>query len=74
MTLNITIAINTNNKGLENVPSMFEIYPFQYLVSVTKNDTDNSIIRNIFVKTPPVVIISRGNCPFEIIVMIHINL
>ena len=67
MTLKITIIINTNNKGLENVLNICEIYPFQYLVSATNNDIDNNIMRNILVNSPPVVIISKGNCPFEII-------
>lgn len=77
MILKITIIINTNNKGLENVPSICEIYPFQYLVSATNNDIDNNIIRNMFINSPPVVIISRGNCPFETIVIpssYHTNL
>lgn len=74
MTLKITININTNNKGLEHVPNICDMYPFQYLVSATNNDIENNIIMNILVNSPPVVIISRGNCPFEIIVIIHINL
>ena len=74
MILKITTIINTNNKGFENVPNICEIYPFQYLVSATNKDIDNNIMRNIFVNSPPVVIISRGNCPFEIIVIFHTNL
>lgn len=74
MILKITIIKNTNNKGLENVLNICDIYPFQYLVSATNNDIDNNIIRNILMNSPPVVITSRGNCPFEIIVIIHINL
>ena len=68
------MATNVTNKGLDHVLSIFDIYPFQYLVSATNNDIDNNIMRNIFVNSPPVVIMSRGNCPFEIIVIFHINL
>ena len=56
----ITIATNINNKGLEYMLILFDIYSFQYLVSDTNVEIERMIIRNIDTNFPIAYVTSDG--------------
>lgn len=69
MILNITVAMNTNNKGLEHIFRIFEKYSLQYLVSDTNIDIESIIIKNVDTYSPPIFITSEGYTEFDIILI-----